>query len=172
VKVHQPLCSICLAYTFFYYYYYYQNISILIDKKYTMPENQQVRIQWFTKAGNKLPDRTLHQSQGKEANKLSLTDNGYVRNHKLQGSQPNTKQKSRQVDGLGTNWSRKHKVYQTRMQKTHEYHAAQQIFKRNSNNQRPIRNICNAAWRAANWRENRFPQESSSRTATNIVSWH
>jgi hypothetical protein len=112
-----------------------------------MLENQQVRIQWFTKVGDKLPKRTSHQSPGKEANKLKLANNGYVRNHKLLGSQPNTKQKSRQVDVLGIDWSRKHKSISNQDAKTHEYHAAQQIFKRNNNNKGPTRNICNSAWR-------------------------
>jgi hypothetical protein len=57
-------------------------------------ENQQVCIQRFTKAGNKLPQKLYIKAI---ANKLKLVDNGYVRNHKLQGSQPNTKQKPRQV---------------------------------------------------------------------------
>jgi len=51
-----------------------------------MLENHQVRIQWFTKVKDKLPERTLHQSHGNEANKLRLANNGYVRNHKLLGS--------------------------------------------------------------------------------------
>jgi hypothetical protein len=50
-----------------------------------------------------------------KANKLKLTDNGCVRNHKLQGSQPNTKQKLRQVAIMGANWSMKKARMQNHM---------------------------------------------------------
>ena len=136
-----------------------------------MLENQQVRIQWFTKIGDKLPERTSHQSPGKEANKLKLANNGYVRNHKLLGSQPNTKQKSRQVDVLGIDWSRKHKSISNQDAKTHEYHICSTTdLQEKQQQQRSNKKHMQCGLKAANRREDILPQESSSRTTIDIVS--
>ena len=120
-------------------FFFNQNISVLIDQNYTVLENQQVRIQWFTKAGNRLPEKLYIKAI---ANKLKLAENGYVRNHKLQGSQSNTKQKPRQV-GKKAPWAptetgnTKKTPWTPKITRSdrHEYHATQQNFKRSNNNQ-------------------------------------
>jgi hypothetical protein len=94
-----------------------------------------------------------------KANKLKLTDNGCVRNHKLQGSQPNTKQKLRQVAIMGANWSMKKARMQNHMSIMQHTKSARETTTTMSNKKHMHFKDCKPKRR-------QLPQESSSKTTT------